>query len=267
MITEPEMADEPERDPAADVPGADSRTPRSGVSFGSRLGLAERGPWRWAVGGVALASALWATVLQGTGYGRTSAPDLHGYHLGGSLCTRGSLASVVDALPAKDFTADNPAIRRGPSLDQATCTLTGSAPIGGGWTHHYVITVSVALHRKTDPRPEFEDTAGIQAAAPLPKSSDVFISVADDIDATTLYPGLGDRAYLTTGTSRQALSVLDGGAVLSLIVDSSTRWPGASYPPANIDGSFTIPPLPSPTTLRPTLAPAMRHLMTLLSAP
>lgn len=274
MITEPEMADGPEQDRPAGVPGealaagsgsGSEPAPRPGPGSRYGYGYGKFGPWRWAVGGVAVACAIWTTVLTGTGYGRTPAPDLHGYHLTGSLCTSSHLAPLVDVLPAEVFAADNPPVRRGPSLDRATCTLAGSAPIGGGWTHTYVITVSVDLHRRTDPRAEFEDTAGIQVAVPVARPSGVFISMADGIDSTRPYPGLGDRAYLTTGTSRQALSVLHGGAVLSVIVDASTRWPGADSPPANLDGSFTIPPIPGSTAVRPALAPTVRHLMALLS--
>src|SRR5882757_9637222 len=88
MITEPEMADGSGQGRPGDVRSDADESPRTG-------GGRRRRPWIWALGGIVVASAVWAAALRGTDYGHTAAPDLHGYHLDDSPCTSYNLQPLV----------------------------------------------------------------------------------------------------------------------------------------------------------------------------
>ncbi|MFE9816332.1 hypothetical protein [Streptomyces sp. NPDC005773] len=215
MISEPEMAGEFEASAAREVlvqsgprPAGD-RPPRA---------PGPRARWWWALGGAVVASAVWGAVLYTDG-SRDAAPDLHGYRLGQDPCAAVGLKSLGAAIaprePENQFEAG--ALRH-EALDQAQCYIplrTGSEQQRAekGWSAEYTITVKIALHKKTDPRVEFE--AGRTA-------TELGVDPEMDIEAV---PGLGDKAYLLSlDEGDQELRVLHGGAVLSLALSSSLNW-------------------------------------------
>lgn len=225
-------------------------------------------PWVWVAGAVVATSALWAAALPiGEGGAR---PDLHGYHLSGNPCGGDVLAALEDAVGAPGFAASDATVSRGPALDKASCVLSGQAPDGGGWATNYTLSVSVELHKRTDPRPEFEDTRRAQVST-LPggsHGSGVLVAVAESgySSARDVRPvtGVGDDAYLLEPrASDQILKVLHGGAVLTLQVSGYSGWNGPGTSSAD---SGTPPPEPDLTRLRPALTTAMRHLMTTLAS-
>lgn len=260
MITEPEMWDEPEQDRPADLLSDDDHRPGSGSGAKRRRRV-------WALGGIALASLTWAAVLQGIGYGHPDTPDLHGYHLIDTPCTVVNLAPLTDTISAGGFTQDSrtpPHLGQG--LDHTACTATSSVSIGEGWSTAYGVAVSIDLHRKTDPRAEFVDTYGSPAAARATvyeTDGTVFRPAPGAVTET--YPGLGDLAYATGSANRQTLSVLHGGAVISVTVDAANTWRGVGSRPANADGTPRRPPLVDTTALRPLLVRTVRHLMAVLA--
>lgn len=144
--------------------------------------------------------------------------------------------------------------------------MTSTSSHGDGWFTWYVITVTVDLHKKTDPRVEFEDTYDAPDASPtLQEISGYFIRPSADA-VTKPYPGLGDLAYATSGKTHQSLAVLHGGAVVYLTVDSGFSWERTDDPPAHADGSPQRPPLADTTRLKPDLPRTVRHLMSVLSS-
>lgn len=275
MITEPEMWEEPGPTVPGDLLSGADRPPPSPSPSPEFLSGADRSPsapgaekrrrWCWALGGIVAASAVWAGVLNGTGYGRTPPPDVHGYHLGGTPCTSVDLGPLTDALAGGSFGSEPATLRKGPALDHAYCTMTSTSSTGDGWSTWYVITVTVDLHKKTDPRAEFEDTYDRPDATPaMQEISGYFLMPS--ADATTRpYPGLGDLAYATSGATHQSLAVLHGGAVIHLTVDSGVAWVKADQPPAHPDGSPQRPLLVNTARLAPVLPETVRHLMSVLS--
>jgi hypothetical protein len=254
MITEPEMSEEPGPARPADV--LDAERP-------SALAGAANRPWVWALGAVVATSAVWTAVLHGTGYGHPAPPDLHGYHLGGNPCGGHNLTPLSDALRAGDFASFPAEIKKGPALDEASCSLTASSPSGNGWLTTYTVNVTVELHKKTDPRVEFEDRNHLQVDTLVPADPGSGILATSGQGKVEPVPGLGDSAYLhTSGVSHQTLDALHGGAVFSLTIDASDGWNGPGLPPSETDGH---PRLPDLGPLRPALQKAMRHLMGVLS--
>ncbi|MBM9435310.1 hypothetical protein [Actinacidiphila bryophytorum] len=225
----------------------------------------------WGVGGIVVASAVWGAVLYGAG---GTAPDLHGYRLGGNPCVGDTLQRLKDATGARGFVASEAAVNRGPALDRLSCFLSDSPAAGDGWVTGYSVGVSIELHKKTDPRAEFENTArsrnstvpggggGSGAAVGMVVTGDLFDSGADVHPVT----GVGDEAYvLVSRGSHQTLTVLYGGAVLSLQLSASHQWNGTGDPPAD-SGSAAEPADPDVTRLRPAMTAAMRDLMASLAS-
>ncbi|WP_405585900.1 hypothetical protein [Streptomyces sp. NBC_01190] len=260
MITEPEMWDESGADRPADVLSDADRAPGADRS-------AWRGrPWAWALGGVVASSAVWAALLNGTALGHDTAPDLHGYHLGGSLCDGDGLKPLTDALHGPTLATAPTNVRRGPALDQASCTLSVEASADGAGTNEYNVSVSVELHKKTDPRAEFENASQVRISSVTGGGSggSLGLSTSDSIfsgEQVEPLPGLADGAFLESrGPSEQTLEVLHGGAVLTIGVYAYSGWSG----PGNSPGAE--PPQPDITDLRPVLPVAMRHLMRVLAS-
>ncbi|WP_329177507.1 hypothetical protein [Streptomyces sp. NBC_01477] len=194
------MTGGPDQGGAEVISDAD-RAPR----WGGALGGARR-PWVWGVGGVVLASALWAGGLRLWSAHHNGRPDLHGYVLGDSPCGGSTLAPLTRALRAADSAAVSPAAARlGPALDQIRCTLSVGAPDSGGGMDRYEIFVTIDLHKRTDPRPEFDDQLRIDGTDLTP------------VESAHRVAGLGDEAVAQT-LSRQSeeLKVLHGGAVFTL---------------------------------------------------
>lgn len=282
MITEPEMAgEESGPGPAPDVlsgaeggggPGAWARRAARAARGIEEPGEpatrpARRPPWLWALGGAAAACAVGAAVIQGTGYGRTTAPDLHGYRIADSPCTGQNLQPLTDTLGTGAFVADTQSLRKGRTLDHVACSLAGWAPSISGWETTYNVTVTVDLHKKTSPRGEFEDITRllVPEPTPTPAVSGGLVYLPESPETTKPFAGLGDAAYFTTGAVRQALTVLHGGAVLCITVDaySESEDTGAE---TDTHAVPRLPPPLNPTALRNALPQTMRHLMSILSS-
>jgi hypothetical protein len=264
VITEPEMADGQGGDMPTDLlSDSDSDRP---------AGAARRfRPWLWAAGGVVAASAVWAAVLHGTGH---AAPALHGYHLRGNPCNDGALAPLKSAVGERGFASSEATVSTGPAVDELSCLLNAVSPTGDGWVTDYTVTVSVELHKKTDPGPEFENARRARVTT-VPgdfqggvRGGNLAIAVAgtDVPSASTVHPvaGVGDQAYLLVPrASDQTLVVLHGGAVLRLQVTGYRHWNGPGLVPADAGDASEVPDL---TGLRPAMTAAMRHLMVSLAS-
>lgn len=255
MISEPEMSDEQGGEPPGDLlSDADDRDTATAAARKPR-------PWLWAVGGIAVASAVWATVMYGGG---ATAPDLHGYHLGGNVCGSGALSPLKDAVGVRDFAVSEATVSSGPALDKLSCVLSAAPPFRDGWVTSYTVSVSVELHKKTDPRAEFENTGHVRLSTlPGAGAGNQMIAVAETglVSGADVHPvtGVGDEAYLLAPrASDQSLEVLNGGAVLVLQVSGFSQWNGSDESRTN---SGDPPEGPDLSRLRPAMTVAMRHLM------
>lgn len=260
MISEPEMSDEQGSDLPSDL------LSNSGDPAGATTAVRRSRPWLWAVGAVAVTSAVWATAVHGSG-GTT--PDLHGYHLGGNPCSGDALNPLKAAAGVRDFAASKATVSKGPALDKLSCVLAGTSPATDGWTTAYTISVNVELHKKTDPRAEFEN-ARHALVSTLPGSAangngvlvvtDIGFTSAADVHPVT---GVGDEGYLLAPHgSGQTLEVLHGGAVLTLQISAYSQWNGPGESGA---GPGDSPDELDLSGLRPVMTTAMRHLMTSLT--
>ncbi|WP_051951784.1 hypothetical protein [Actinacidiphila yeochonensis] len=261
MIGEPELtgasAGVPSRRPElADV----VRDP--GVS--DRRGPA-RGPWlKGALSGAAAVCAVWAGTASAAG-SPAPGPDLHGLRIGSSPCagaTFGALERAVGAGGADGVggaggaggaggVAVAPAVfSHGPALDSARCEVSVQAPPrrGADATTRYDVTLTVDLHKATDPRPEFDDQHALDP---------VTLAAAE---RTTELTGLGDEAYaLALADGSEAVRVLRGGAVITLRLTTSavSTGPAPAAPPPSA--------APEPSDLAPALADAARTLIAALA--
>ena len=251
MITDLEMVGgEPEGEPApADVVGTD------------RGGHGRRPGWPWVLGSAVATSALWAATLHGIGYGHTAPPDLHGYRLAESPCSGDNLKPLTDAFGPIHFSASTAVMPTGATLDQAQCNLIAEGPIDAHWTASFDVTVTVDLHKKADPAPEFLDanrTGG-------PNLGEAGVMQSDESVHVEEVPGLGDKAFLLTGDpDDQALTVLYGGVVLTVDLSVLEQGAGSGGPPVNADGYPAQPP--GLTRYHPALTAAVRRLMSALAA-
>ena len=261
MIGEPEMVEGTGGELPSDVlSDSDDGPAKANASWSGR-------PWVWAVGGIAVASAVWATVLHGVG---STTPDLHGYHLGGNPCAGSALGPLEDAVGKRSFAASDASVSQGPALDKVACVLSSNSPAGDGWVTDYAVTVTVELHKKTDPRAEFENVRDARASTVPGASRDgtavLAVTGTDTTSADDVHPvaGVGDEAYfLDSRASAQTLQVLHGGAVLSLQITGYSRWNGPTGSPADPDGA---PDTSDLSDLRPAMTAAMRHLMASLAS-
>lgn len=199
MISEPEMD------------GAAGATAPHDV-VGDRV-LGERRPrsrWLWALGGTAVASALWAGAVVVYGADGVGRPDTHGYRLDADPCPALRLSSIRTAVGPRESTAPNPSgLLRHPALDEIRCDipLRGRSAGAGSEKAGYTVVVRVELHKETDPRAEFEARQRVTGQGYEPGA---------ELESV---PDLGDLAYLLTsraGNARQEVRVLEGGAVFSL---------------------------------------------------
>lgn len=254
MISEPEMEDTGDPGAPLDLVSHTDRPPL--------LGRFTAKPWMWALGAVVVTSAVWAGVLKGTGYGQTAQPDLHGYHIDGSNpCTNLNLQPLAGSLAATGFVQSTPVITRTDVLDHASCELIGMAGGSRGWRTTYTMSVTVDLHKKTDPGTEFDARSRAEMAVPGGDQGLVF-SYMDDHEVTTHPAGIGDRANMTTGVYRQSLAVRHGGAVFSL-----TLFGFSERDNTNGDRSMLLPPIAKTSAFRKDLVPTVRSLMDALSQP
>ncbi|WP_075018315.1 hypothetical protein [Actinacidiphila rubida] len=260
MISEPEMGDGPEN-----RWGAGAFADTVGTAPANRGGW----PWRWVVGAVIATSAAGALVLHLTGYGQASRPDLHHYTLSESPCSGDNLKPLTDSFATEHFAAAPAAIRTGPALDLAQCTLDAQGSVGAKWAVLYNAVVTVQLHKKTDPAPEFDDLGGphpLGQNAPWMAVVDPSgIVTSSRAQASVPVPGLGDSAYLLTDDDGdETLTVRHGGAVLTIALSVAEQWSGpGGAPPPDADGYPQKPPRLN--AFRPALVATMRTLMTALS--
>ncbi|MFI1098712.1 hypothetical protein [Streptomyces sp. NPDC020917] len=217
---------------------------------------------------VVATSAAWALALNLSGYGQTSPPDLHHYRLSGSPCSGFTLKPLTDSFGTSHFDASPAVTRTSPVLDLAECTLTAQSTAATHWTTSYNAFVTVQLHKKTDPADEFDDLNGPHGPGRAPSGVvlDPTSRVAMSSAKTSVpVPGLGDQAYLLTGDSagEETLTVLHGGAVLTIAVNVDQQWSGPEGIPPDSDGYPQKPPELS--SRRPALVAAIRSLMSALS--
>ncbi|MEE4545692.1 hypothetical protein V2S66_27455 [Streptomyces sp. V4-01] len=174
--------------------------------------------WVWALTATAASCALWAAALAVWNPTHRDTPDLHGYTLSYSPCARGALAPLIGASPSSTYT-EPATFSHGPALDRAECTAgTLDATDTQGASATSLVTVDVELHKRTDPRPEFEDQRAIGLGTHL------------HADKVTHVPGLGDDAYLLlVEPARLQLKVVHGGAVIEIglaVSGTVTATPG-----------------------------------------
>ncbi|WP_103760114.1 hypothetical protein [Streptomyces sp. SM10] len=199
------MISEPEMDGAAGAAAAHD-------VVGDRV-LGERRPrshWMWALGGMAVASALWAAAVLVYGADGGGRPDTHGYRLDADPCPSLRLSSIRTAVGPREPTAPNPSgLLRHPALDEIRCDIPLRERSAGAGSERagYAVVVRVELHKETDPRAEFEARQRVTGRGYEPGA---------ELESV---PDLGDLAYLLTsraGNARQEIRVLEGGAVFSL---------------------------------------------------
>lgn len=196
--------DQDGRDPGAEDP--DAQHPDGEV-------IATGGPaprrlprhWSWALTATATTCALGIAAVAVWDPTHRATPDLHGYTLAYSPCGRGALAALIGA--PSPHTYSNPAtFVHGPALDRAECTAgTLDSADSQGVSATSLVTIVVELHKKTDPRPEFEDQRAYGLETQLAA------------DKVTHVPALGDDAYLLLlEPARVQLKVVRGGAVVEI---------------------------------------------------
>ncbi|MFI0937197.1 hypothetical protein [Streptomyces sp. NPDC021020] len=195
MITEPELIGGGDDGPG-EVIGGGEDAPASGV--GRRV-------WVWGVCGALVASAVWGVGVRVWQARHDGRPDLHGYALGDSPCTSGTMKPLLTALGATETAVVTPTdAHLGKAVDTARCTMELYAPDGSGGVDLFQLAVTVDLHKRTDPRGEFEDLAGVDPQTLAP---------ADEVHRV---PGLGDEAVAQATGRSEELQVLHGGAVFTL---------------------------------------------------
>ncbi|MFE5719234.1 hypothetical protein [Streptomyces erythrochromogenes] len=191
MISDPELDGTGETRPAKPAEQAEEPPPRAGEAGARR-------PWLWALGGAAIASALWAGGLYAFG-DRLAAPELS-YRATENLCqdfearALGRIAGDLHRYRPRNQYDDHPAVRR------AICSLQNGESVST-----LTVRAQVDLHRKTDPGPEF----GVPSAWFSPEVGAV---------RTEEVRGLGERALLVVGPREMSveLKVLHGGAVFTV---------------------------------------------------
>ncbi|MFH7593687.1 hypothetical protein WDV06_01095 [Streptomyces racemochromogenes] len=224
MISEPEL----EGEWAADVPAGPPDT--AGPAGRSRSSQAA--PWRWALGGAVLASAVFAAALVvQERFGETGPPIR--YRHSEQLCTETPLKAVGTVLGGLGGGA--PSHGEGPAVDWSSCFAGGNREDQAFMSDARVL---VELHKKTDPGPEF---------GAVPEQEEYALPVAAE-----RVPGLGERALFSGVAQAPRLQVLDGGTVVTLTVRWWTR--GAADAGDRVD----------PDAVKAAMVEDMRALLTRL---
>ncbi|MFG2294856.1 hypothetical protein [Streptomyces sp. NPDC048603] len=237
MISEPELDGVPEQ-PAGQLVAEQQDRPRR-----------PRPSPVWLLAGAVAASALWAGGLY-----LVREPDRPGppipYARPTSLCDKAKTAALTritgDLRPQR---RENERLHE--AVDLSWCGLgtaaDGRQEASGRPYLSYDVTVTVELHKKADPEPEFE--AGLHLA---PYEGHASHEVSE-------VPGLGERALMYGSGPRQGprLRVLDGGAVITL----ETNWSmsGNDWPEGG-----EVPPEPDESALQAAMIEDMRALLTAL---
>ncbi|MDX3540748.1 hypothetical protein PV721_41990 [Streptomyces sp. MB09-01] len=195
MITDPEL------DAEWDTGGpAEAAEP---LAAGERAAGTSR-PWLWALGGVVVASAVWAGGLYFFG-DRLAEPTLS-YRATENLCedfkarTLGGLAGDLHKKRPMNQESNHPAVYG------AACVLNN---VDG--MPDFIVSAQVDLHKKVDPSTEFE----VPPLGEMANTGDVRREAVPDLgeDAVMIMSGSGQL---------QKLKVLDGGAVFTVEVWAST---------------------------------------------
>lgn len=162
-----------------------------------------RAPWRWALGGAVVASALWAgTLAVQDRFADTPRID---YRHSAALCKDAPLAMLGQTV-GRTFEGSEDSEGVSPAQDWAYCHV--------GMVYEedaisYGAHLQVELHKRTDPGPEFATGPGTNAWPQIDPAERREVS------------GLGERAVLDRyyGFGGVRLMVLDGGAVFTLTMD------------------------------------------------
>jgi hypothetical protein len=266
VISEPETGDG-----ANDAEGGGG-SPYEVVAAGApeaAPGARRRWPWKWIAATAALTSLLWAAGVRAADRG--DGPDLHGCRLTSSPCTPTTLKPLLDAFPTGARTGTPADLRRGSALDQATCGVLATSAETDPWLVQYDVTVTVELHKKTDPAVEFADrnhpTAeksdpALNAFGGGPGYRSTIMVSADSTDHVVPVAHLGDKAYLLDGLpSRQTLTVLRGGAVLTLEVSATEQWTHTGHPSVDSSGHIVGAPNLSVNRFHPAMTATVKRLM------
>ncbi|WP_030589251.1 hypothetical protein [Streptomyces anulatus] len=230
MISEPEMVGEYE--PGAPAEVVSEFDPRQGPSADAR----RRGQGLlWGVAGVLVASVVWAAAVFAYGFG-DGKPDVRGYRLGAKPCAAMKLKALSGSVgKAEHKPTEQPGRVEHPAVDRVDCAVSlapfkvsGKKQAADGWSTQISVTMRVELHKETDPGPEFEA---------LNTKVDLF---GNEVAKVAGIVGLGDSAYLVTlDDASSQVSVLDGGAVITIGMSVSTVYDGEDPP----EGETEVPEL------------------------
>ncbi len=181
--------------PGTGVPAAPVGAPPSAPGGSGGRGASG---WWWAVGGAVAASAIWASVMFATGsFGESEpSPDLAGYSYTSDLCAATSMTPFENANfktkenSGSSSTGANPqhSGAQQTSMDSMWCNTAleqrnaSSSDYSSTWIYN-----TAALHKKTDPGPEFADSYRSYEKQDS--------SVGYRVESVQ---GIGDEAYLVT---------------------------------------------------------------------
>lgn len=156
----------------------------------------------WALGGAALATAVWGGALLLPG-DSSAAPEVR-HRLSEDLCADAELAALAGVYDRGDGAMH--AEHRHRAMDVAECNTDLAAKDAEG-SAGQALTLRMKLHKATDPRAEFEANGEADETTTGPRT------------VKTPVEGLGDRAYFGTidlgGSSIVILMALEGGAEFS----------------------------------------------------
>ncbi|QGV78630.1 hypothetical protein [Streptomyces ficellus] len=159
--------------------------------------------WVWALGGVVVASAVWAGALFATGtLGSGGEADFAGHQYQENLCESTPLKAFGKRYTVEESDSDNRFASQQKAIDQSYCGRSLEDPKAGENSLSSVfVSTSAEWHKVTDPAGEF---ASLQLAN------------EDRTDKTYTYEaeplkGYGDEAYVVTerrGSDKPALGAM-----------------------------------------------------------
>ncbi|MEV6956698.1 hypothetical protein [Streptomyces sp. NPDC051183] len=205
MISEPELEGEWPR-AAPESPAGPAQEPAA--AGGSVRGPAR--PWLWALGGAVLASAVWAGAWTLEDRFADAGPPI-AYRHSQDLCADAKMQALGKLVGGFDG-GGIPHHAETPAVDWSYCSY---AMRWGEDRLNYQVQTAVEAHRKTDPEPEFGTGPGFDP--------DLRMRIA----TSELVPGLGERALIAEYAGACRIDVLDGGVVLSVVV----QWFGQEGQP------------------------------------
>ncbi|MFJ7984497.1 hypothetical protein [Streptomyces sp. NPDC096351] len=155
-------------------------------------------PWLWALGGAAVASAVWGGGLYAVQRGEDPGPDLGGYKTVADLCRTAKLGALTTVL-GKRYPDNQAEASRAPELEVHDCAVLFGSPESG-----FSGSVTYTRHLVTDPGPEFDARAARLDLKP--------------------YAGLGEKAYQQVSDFGAQLIVLDGQVEIEISFTSMASW-------------------------------------------